>query len=198
MEGSMKLIAGLDEVGRGALAGPMVVVVAAFEEAPPPLDCITDSKKLTPARREELAPMITKAADYVGFGWSEAWEIDDIGMTAAWYKCCMRALNGAPQFEKLVVDGNDLVKGYSGYQLAVPKADLSVWQVGAASIIAKRMRDVEMEGLAEHYPGYGWESNVGYGTRQHYDALDEYGVTKEHRRLFLRKWAREKGIDIFA
>jgi ribonuclease HII len=166
------------------------MVVAAFETKDPPVEGITDSKKLTPKRREELAPILTKEADYVSFGWVEPWEIDEWGMAKAWQTCCTRTLIGAPEFELLLVDGTDYVRSYIDMQRSEPKGDLNYWQIGAASIIAKRMRDVEMEGLAVHYPGYGWEKNAGYGTKEHYAGLDEHGMTKEHRRLFLRKWKK--------
>lgn len=192
----MELIAGLDEVGRGALAGPMVAMVAAYSEKDPPVEGIMDSKKLTAARRKRLAPLLTKAAAYSNFGWVEPWEIDKLGMTRAWQLCCTRTLQGAPKFEMLYVDGTDIIENYMDMQQAVPRADESIWQVGAASIIAKVLRDAEMVHLSEFYSGYGWEGNSGYGTKQHYAGLDAHGVTKEHRRLFLRKWAKKNGVEL--
>ena len=190
------LVAGIDEVGRGALAGPMVMAVAAFATNRPPVEGITDSKKLTPRKRSILAPQITKAAAFVGFGWVDPWEIDELGMTRAWQLCSTRTLEGAPEIEMLFVDGTDYIESYQDLQKPVPKADLTIWQVGAASIIAKRMRDMEMEYLSSHYPGYGWEKNSGYGAKAHIAGLDMMGPTREHRRLFLRKWARKKGADL--
>ena len=185
---SYPLIAGLDEVGYGALAGPMVVVVTAFH-GPQPTELlpITDSKKLSKKRRELLAPVILKYATFFGYGWADNELIDDKGVSHSWNHACMQALEGG-EFNTLLVDGNRRVKNYCGEQMTAVKGDLHHWQISAASIVAKVMRDQEMAYLHEFYPSYGWDSNSGYGGAQaHVDALKSLGATPFHRELYLRK-----------
>lgn len=186
-----KLIAGLDEVGMGPVAGPQVVVVAAFAgDRPKDLADVDDSKKLSRKKREELVPAILKHTKFFGFGWSSAEEIDEFGKLECWQRAAMGALVGAPKFSNLIVDGEYRVEDYKGPQEVVVKADHLYWQVSAASILAKVMRDNDMEYLAEFHKGYGWETNAGYGTEAHLKAIKTLGLTQFHRRTFLKKHVR--------
>jgi ribonuclease HII len=186
-----RLIAGLDEVGYGALAGPLVIVVAAFPHDLLPLERVRDSKKCSKKERERLVEPILEAAIFVNFGFASAKTIDRVGVAEAWQMAACMALEGAPSFHKLIVDGDRGVSSYDGEQEVLPKADALRWQVGAASIVAKVMRDLEMEELASHFPGYGWAQNVGYGTAKHKDGLQRLGPSPLHRLLFLRKWMKK-------
>jgi ribonuclease HII len=185
---------GLDEVGRGCLAGPLTVAVVAFTADHPKIPGVRDSKKLSKAKREELAPIIYKEAAFVGIGWASAQHIDEHGINAAWQSAAMEALEGCPEMN-LIVDGVDLVEEYQGVQEAVVKADDIYWQVSAASVVAKVMRDMEMEYMASYYPAYGWNSNVGYGTKGHRKQILLAGPSPFHRRSFLKKLLRQAGVS---
>jgi ribonuclease HII len=184
-------IIGLDEVGLGALAGPLVVVATAFEGwwCPQQLNAVNDSKKLTPKKREGLAPLIVEAASFLGIGWSDAEDIDRRGVTRAWQDACVMALQGAPDDDncELLVDGDKQTWGYYGKQQSVVKGDSKHWQIGAASIVAKVLRDAEMAHLGDFYPEYLWAKNKGYGTKDHNEAIKAVGACPFHRELYLRK-----------
>lgn len=180
------LVAGLDEVGMGCLAGPVTAAVAIFPRNATRIEGVTDSKKLTHKKRMELVPLIFEQATFVGIGWAPPKVVNDYGLSEAWRRACLDALEGAPEVELLQVDGNKEVKGYRGYQETYVKGDALKWRIGAASIVAKVLRDLEMCDLGEFYPGYGWESNAGYGTLVHNNALCRLGPTSYHRDKYLR------------
>ena len=182
--------AGLDEVGMGSVAGPITVAVAVFSNEMRKIPGLGDSKKLTKKRRQDMAPAIWNAAEFVGIGWVHPNIIDELGKTEAWNRACLDALEGMPRVDVLTVDGIIDVNGYCGKQITMPKADDKVWQVSAASIIAKVVRDIHMQDMAECYSGYGWERNSGYGTAQHMEAIKARGATSYHRLSFLThpKW----------
>jgi len=177
---------GLDEVGQGCLAGPITVAVTVFAEGHPKILGVKDSKKLTKSKREFLAPIIYKEAKFVGIGWASASFIDEYGIVSAWQRAAMQALEGAPGM-KLIIDGVNLVDDYIGVQKAIIKADDKHWQVSAASIVAKVIRDKEMAYMASYYPAYGWESNAGYGTKGHTKQILLAGPIHLHRKSFLKK-----------
>ncbi len=183
----MKKLLGIDEVGRGPWAGPLVVGACVLRE---PIEGLTDSKKLTPKKREALAPIIHEKA-YCGLGWVSAAELDKIGLSAALRKACREAVKriqeAHSEFNGIIIDGtvNFLSDTPLGKYVTVkPKADFLVPEVSAASIIAKVARDHYMIELAERFPGYGFEKHVGYGTALHRAALEKYGPCEEHRRSF--------------
>lgn len=179
-------VAGIDEVGRGPLAGP---VTAAAVILPPDLDpalaaALADSKTLTRARREWLAPRIRSVA-LVGVGWATVEEIDSINILQATFLAMIRALESlAARPEAVLVDGNRLPPQLPCPGRAVVDGDARCLSIAAASIVAKVVRDNEMLRLAGDHPGYGWEQNAGYGTPEHLGALDRLGVTLHHRRSF--------------
>ena len=180
------LSAGMDEVGRGALAGPLLIAVAAFPMKEPPIEGIRDSKKTTRKHRERIAGKLVELSSYIGLGWASPPLIDSVGIEEAWQIAAMAALEGAPSFSRLVVDGTVRVRGYCEKQETKVKADSVVWQVSAASIIAKYLRDVDMIDMSSYYPHYGWEKNSGYGTKLHRDGISHHGVTPYHRKSFVK------------
>ena len=177
---------GLDEVGRGCLAGPLTIAVVAFAADHPQIPGVRDSKKMSKKQRELLAPRIYREAAFIGLGWVDAQYIDKHGMVVAWQEAAMRALEGAPEME-LIVDGVDIVSDYTGKQRAVVKADDKHWEVSAASVVAKVLRDKEMAYMASFYPGFAWESNSGYGTAAHRKQILDAGPNHLHRMTFLKK-----------
>ncbi|MBP5634729.1 ribonuclease HII [Candidatus Saccharibacteria bacterium] len=183
----MKKLLGIDEVGRGPWAGPLVVGACVLRE---PIEGLNDSKKLTAKRREKLAAEIHEKA-YCGLGWVSAAELDELGLSAALRKACREAVKAVqaqkPEFNEIIIDGtiNFLSDTPLGkYVSVLPKADALVPEVSAASIIAKVARDNYMVELAEKFPEYGFEKHVGYGTALHRAAIEKYGPCEEHRKSF--------------
>ena len=177
-------VAGVDEVGRGPLAGP---VVAAAVIMPPGLgiEGVDDSKRLTPRRRDALVEAVMSGAAAVGMGAASAREIDRLNIRRATALAMERAvcrLRLPP--EHLVVDGLPVPELAHWPQTAVVGGDGSVHAVACASILAKVARDRLMDRLARRYPGYGWERNKGYGTREHLEAIRRLGITPHHRLSF--------------
>jgi len=187
LKGRSDLSAGLDEVGCGPWAGPLLVVVAAFPSNKARIPGVTDSKRLSRAKREELAPKIVAEASFIGCGWVTAAEIDKYRLGQAWQMAASRALAGAPEFAHLLIDGQRKVQSYSGDQNTFVKGELKHWQIAAASVVAKVLRDHEMDHLAEFYP-YGFDKHSGYGTDEHKTQLYRLGPCREHRMTFLRKF----------
>lgn len=180
------MIVGIDEVGRGPWAGPVVfgaVVLGAVQ-----IDGLTDSKKLTKKRRELLSAAIHEKAAAVGLGWVSAAELDEIGLSAALTLACKRALEQITvPYQQIILDGTvNLLKdtGKGPYVTTMAKADLLVPSVSAASIVAKVARDAYMAEQDQVYPGYGFAAHAGYGTSAHRSALERLGVTELHRRSF--------------
>ncbi len=180
-------VAGVDEVGRGPLAGPVVAAAVIFEPGalePEVLARIADSKTLTAARRAALAELL-HAALPVGLGRAEAEEIDEINILQASLLAMTRAVEALPKGPRgLLIDGNRLPAQLPCEAEAVVKGDSLCLSIACASIVAKEARDEEMQRLAERYPGYGWERNAGYGTAEHLEALKRLGATPLHRRSF--------------
>ena len=178
-----KLIAGVDEVGRGPLAGP-VVTAAVILDPNKPIEGLNDSKKLSEKRREELAPIIKQNALAWSLGRAEGEEIDQINILQATLLAMKRAVEGLDiQPDHALVDGN------KAPDLACPvttiiKGDQSEPAIAAASILAKVARDNEMVEMDKKYPGYGLAQHKGYPTKQHQQALLDLGVTDIHRKSF--------------
>lgn len=181
------MILGIDEVGRGPWAGPLVVGAVVLPESHT-IDGLTDSKKLSDKRRRELDVHIRKQALAWGLGWVHADELDDIGLSAALKLATIRAVEAVnASYHEIIIDGtiNFLKETTKGkYVTLLPKADLLIPAVSAASIIAKVARDSYMQQQDEVYPQYGFGAHVGYGTAKHQAALLEHGVTPLHRTSF--------------
>ena len=179
---SPELRAGVDEVGRGPLAGPVVAAAVIFAGAPP--EGLKDSKKLTPARRSELALEIRDRALSFGIGRAEVEEIDRLNILRASHLAMQRAVQAlSANPEVVLVDGN-LLPSFSVPAVAVIRGDDRVPEISAASILAKVERDAEMCRLAGEYPGYGLERHKGYGTAAHLAALRSLGPSPVHRHSF--------------
>lgn len=177
------LLAGVDEVGRGPLAGPVVTAAVIL---PPDYDLpgLTDSKRLSAARREALATLITEQALAYSYGQASREEIDQLNILHATMLAMRRAVASLqPQPTLVQVDGNRLPELPMAGE-AIIGGDGLVPEISAASILAKVARDHTMATLARKYPEYRWDSNSGYPTKQHLAALNEFGVTPHHRRSF--------------
>ena len=176
-------IAGVDEVGRGPLAGP-VVAAAVILDPGAPIEGLADSKLLSEKKREALYALITTQSLAFSVGRAEVEEIDEINILNASLLAMQRAVEGLPiQPESVLVDGNrcpDLKMPAE----AIIKGDQKIKSISAASIIAKVTRDREMVDFEQTYPGYGFAQHKGYGTKQHYAALRALGITPIHRRSF--------------
>lgn len=180
------MILGIDEVGRGPWAGPLVVgAVVLGDEV---IEGLTDSKKLSAARRTVLATRIRETARGYGLGWVRADEIDEIGLAQALRLATIRAVDQITvPYHEIIIDGTSNFLADTGkgrYVTLLKKADLLIPAVSAASILAKVARDEYMEARAAEYPEYGFESHVGYGTARHRQAIETHGVTLLHRLSF--------------
>lgn len=184
-----QLLAGADEVGRGALAGPVVTASVVFALDHQPLPGVYDSKLVSPTKRVELAEQIKQTALHWRVGLAEPSLVDSHGLTTAVRIAFENSLHTLHHWQVAAIDGRP-------FKVALPtnrssffvvKGDQRVYSIAAASILAKVYRDTLMQRLAQHHPEYGWESNVGYGSRAHRLAIQQHGPSQLHRRLFLRK-----------
>ena len=183
----IELICGVDEAGRGPLAGP---VCAAAVILPRDIEIpgLNDSKKLSDKRRRELFPVIQEQAVAYGIAFASEQEIDEINILQATFLAMQRAMDQLPVKPELaLIDGNR-AKDFGIPAKTVVKGDSLSASIAAASILAKVTRDNLMAELAETYPQYGFEIHKGYGTKAHYAALREFGAYPIHRQSFLKKF----------
>ena len=182
----MQVICGVDEAGRGPLAGPVcaaAVILPSHLEIPG----LNDSKKLTDKRRRELYPAILEKALGYGIAFADHKEIDEINILQATYLAMERALDQlSVKPDIALIDGNR-AKNFGLQVQTVVKGDSLSANIAAASILAKVTRDDVMLQMAESYPQYGFEVHKGYGTKAHYEALAQYGPCPIHRMTFLKK-----------
>ncbi len=179
-------VAGVDEVGRGSLAGPVVAaaVILPVQMDATELEGVRDSKQLRPPQRTRWADRIRQVALAVGIGSASAAEIDQINIRQATVLAMQRALAELDRFEHILLDGLPLAE-LGSRQTALVKGDQISLSIAAASIVAKVWRDTLMQNWDRQYPGYGWRTNVGYGTPEHRLALQDLGLTPLHRRSFV-------------
>jgi ribonuclease HII len=180
--GACGLIAGVDEAGRGPWAGPVVAAAVIFAHGGVPRG-LNDSKLLSPEERERLDEKIRKVA-HIGIGIVDVPDIDCINILQATLRAMQQAvacLGDRPQ--AILIDGN-ICPPLPARAVAVVDGDRRCPSIAAASIVAKVTRDRLMRRLADDFPGYGWDSNKGYGTPQHAEAITRLGVTRHHRRSF--------------
>ncbi|WP_170351076.1 ribonuclease HII [Ruegeria atlantica] len=176
-------IAGVDEVGRGPLAGPVVAAAVILNPSDIP-DGLNDSKKLTAKRRAALEAALREKAE-IAIAEASVAEIDEHNILRASHLAMERAVAALdPPPDYLLIDGNMIPRGLTIPARAVVKGDAHSVSIAAASIVAKNWRDQLMVDLAQQHPGYGWETNAGYPSKQHKDALQNLGVTPHHRRSF--------------
>ena len=195
--GTDETVAGIDEVGRGCLAGPVYAAAVAFRTRDIPLG-INDSKKLSAKKREGLYPQILSCA-HVGIGFATVEEIDRLNILEATFLAMRRAFANLPLRPGIVlVDGpHDPGIAHRGYGvIAHDGLDACCPTVAAASIVAKTVRDAMMTDLAERHPHFDWQSNKGYGTKKHLLGLAEHGYTEHHRRSFspVKEMVGSKGV----
>jgi ribonuclease HII len=178
-----RIVAGVDEVGRGPLAGPVIAAAVVLDPARIP-EGLADSKTLRPARREALAATLWQVAE-VGLGEASVAEIDQINILRASHLAMLRALAALPRPpDHALIDGNLIPRDMPCPAEAVIKGDARALSIAAASIVAKVARDALMVRLDAAHPGYGWAGNAGYPTAAHLAALRDLGVTPHHRRSF--------------
>lgn len=181
--GRGRSVAGVDEAGRGPLAGPVVAAAVVLPEGTV-IEGADDSKQLAAEVREEIFDRIVTTARHVGVGAASVREIDRRNILRATTVAMQRALDHlAEPPDDIVIDGLH-VKWLGRPHDAVVDGDALIHSIGCASIVAKVVRDRLMHRLARRYPGYGWERNVGYGTAEHRTAIDELGLTPHHRLTF--------------
>ena len=187
----VKIICGVDEAGRGPLAGP---VCAAAVVLPKGLEIpgLTDSKKLTDKKRRELFPIIQEQAIAYGIGLASHEEIDEINILQATYLAMERALAQLHTKPDIALGDGNRAKDFGLPVRTVVKGDSLSANIAAASVLAKVTRDNLMLELAQQYPEYGFEVHKGYGTKAHYEALRQYGASPIHRVTFLKKFYGEK------
>lgn len=178
----ISLIAGIDEVGRGPLAGPVVSAAVILEENIE-LYGIDDSKKLSESKRNYFYQQIVEQARSIGIGIVSAETIDEINIYQASIQAMKQAINKLDELpEHLLIDAMSLPVNIP--QTSIVKGDSKSISIAAASIIAKVTRDRMMKELDQLYPAYGFANHMGYGTKEHLDALGKYGPIKEHRNTF--------------
>ena len=182
---------GIDEVGRGAIFGPVFsAVVELTEENKFTLKQlgVTDSKKLTPKKRKLLLPKILLLASDYGIGQSSAREIDKLGIRVATELSMIRALKKLKEKpSELIIDGPLLLRPWNGIQKNIVSGDSKFISIASASIVAKVSRDKLMDSLEKKFSGYFIFKNKGYGTREHLSSIKKNGITKLHRKSFLKK-----------
>ena len=180
-----ELIAGVDEVGRGPLAGPVVSAAIVLRKGQL-IEGVTDSKKISEAKREKLIDKILEEAVAYSISFVDEKIIDDINIRNATFKAMNEAVNSLkvkPDF--VLIDGN-AIEGMTLPHKCVVKGDLNCNCIAAASIVAKVTRDRFMTNLANEYPEYDFDKHKGYGTKLHYEKLKQYGISDVHRKTFLK------------
>jgi len=175
-------VAGIDEVGRGPLAGPVTAAVVVLDPAAIPAG-LNDSKRLSARRRDALLALLVDRAE-VSLGWASVEEIDRLNIRNATFLAMTRALAGLAPVDHALIDGNALPPDLPCPATAIVKGDSKSLSIAAASIAAKVGRDAHMMALSRQFPGYGWERNAGYPTAAHKQALLDIGVSPHHRRSF--------------
>ena len=187
------LIAGLDEVGMGCLAGPVLVSITVFDDNFPPVGGLDDSKKLSADKRRSLFDPIFEAAQDIGLGFSDNKVIDEFGIREAWNRAIDMAVGQLHTYpERTYIDGSVTPrsavkkKHRLGQVLVFPKADGKIWQVSAASIVAKVIRDDWMKELGIEHPNYDFKHHKGYGTKEHMKRITKFGMSCLHRKTFCR------------
>ncbi len=176
-------VAGIDEVGRGPLAGPVVAAAVVLDPAQIP-EGLNDSKQMTAKRREALFEVLHDIAD-VSIAEASVREIEEVNILQASHLAMVRAVSGLKSpADFVLIDGNKVPRGLNVPASAIIKGDTRSLSIAAASIVAKVWRDRLMLSLAQQHPGYGWETNAGYPTKEHKAGLKSHGVTQHHRRTF--------------
>ena len=178
-----EIVCGIDEVGRGSWAGPVVAAAVVLPQNFI-LEGLNDSKKISKKKREILSKKILNSFDY-GIGFSSSQEIDKFNILEATFLAMRRAiLNLKDLPDKALIDGNRYPKNFPVLAETIVKGDQKIPSISAASIIAKVSRDEYMKRMSLIYPGYGWDKNFGYGVQQHFLSIKKLGISPIHRHSF--------------
>src|SRR3954453_2239202 len=180
-------VVGIDEVGVAPTCGAVVAAAVIMKPGSHRIPGVRDSKTLSAAQRERLAPIIRRRAVAVGLGAASVHEIDTLNIYHATHLAMRRAVARLGGHDHVLVDGNRIAgfEAAVGPYTAIVDGDAKCYTIACASVVAKVIRDRMMTLLAARYPGYGWERNQGYATREHRDAIRRQGLTPFHRRSFL-------------
>jgi ribonuclease HII len=185
----LRIVCGIDEAGRGPWAGPVSAGAVVIDAEHTLIETVTDSKKMSEKQREDIFEEVKERSTGWGVGLVEAIEIDNIGIQKAVQGAMIRALKQVEEqlknkVEYIIADGSNIML-IDGYEMdRIKKGDLLHYSIAAASILAKVTRDRIMKKHAEKYPDYGFESHVGYGTKQHREALERLGPCDIHRKSY--------------
>lgn len=190
-------VAGVDEVGLGCLAGPIVAAAILLPQNFIPIKGIRDSKKLSELQRNRLYEQIQQQAIAIGFGMASVAEIEKINVLQASYLAMQRAIGRIQPLDHALIDGRTIKVDFGVPITTIIKGDSLSYSIACASIVAKVRRDRLMTRLAGRYPGYGWERNRGYGTAQHLSALRSLGVTPWHRKTYAPVRIVIEQLDLF-
>jgi ribonuclease HII len=180
-------VAGVDEVGVACASGPVVAAAVIMPPGCKRIPGVRDSKTLSEAQREALYPIIRRRALAIGIGAASVAEIDRLNIYHATHLAMRRAIARLGGHDHVLVDGNRIA-GFEeqvGPYTAIVDGDALVYSISSASVVAKVIRDRLMVRLSARHPGYGWERNAGYATREHRDAMERLGITALHRRSFI-------------
>jgi ribonuclease HII len=183
-ENGRNRVAGVDEVGLGPLAGPVVAAACVLPPGCTPIPFVRDSKALSASVRARLVAEIAAQAIAIGLGAASVAEVERLNVLGASRLAMRRALARIGEHSHTLVDGRDFPAPWLGEHTAIVRGDASCYSISCASIVAKVTRDHLMARLAARHPEYGWEHNAGYPTRQHLAAIRDHGVTPYHRRTF--------------
>lgn len=186
-----KTILGIDEVGRGCLAGPVYASCVSLDfDALQKLDekeidLIRDSKKLSTKQRQRIIPILHEIGTEIKTGKASVREIETYGILDATFLAMRRAIISCDKsYDMVLIDGNKTIPNYHGEQKAIVQGDLHCFCIAAASIIAKEARDDYMRKISKKFPNYGFEKHVGYGTKMHMESIESHGICPLHRKNF--------------
>lgn len=201
---SSGLVFGIDEAGRGPWCGPVVAACVCWPNYEIPTELaeqIDDSKKLSAIKREHLFQLIMQSQALIGIGIASSIEIDENNILQATFMAMKRAIDQVKQNmsitpDAVLIDGNRLPKDWPFLTKAVVKGDHLSLSIASASIIAKVTRDKLMKELAKSHPEYGWDKNAGYGTKEHINAIEKFGITSIHRRSYapIKRYLEEQNV----
>ncbi len=201
---SSGLVFGIDEAGRGPWCGPVVAACVCWPNYEIPTELaeqIDDSKKLSAIKREHLFQLIMQSQALIGIGIASSIEIDENNILQATFMAMKRAIDQVKQNmgitpDAILIDGNRLPKDWPFLTKAVVKGDHLSLSIASASIIAKVTRDKLMKELAKSHPEYGWDKNAGYGTKEHINAIEKFGITSIHRRSYapIKRYLEEQNV----
>ena len=183
-----RLVVGVDEVGTGPLCGPVVAAAVLVRPHTRKIAGVRDSKTLSAAQRERLVSVIKERSLAWGVGAASVAEIERLNVRNAAALAMRRALRRLPSYDHVLIDGQKIrgMEDHIGPYTAIVKGDASSYAIACASVLAKVTRDRLMTRLSARYPGYGWEHNAGYATRDHVDGLRALGLSTHHRRTYRR------------